>query len=194
MAFQGKGIMFMEWNHQGWTEIYYPKATGYAAAQTAMTNLLTVRLTMLSPDVNVVQMTVYDIGNPPNRSSAQMLSAPEPGAYIVPGTPAIKPDLAITMRCFDNSFHTFRHFIRGLPGDGFVGGSETYQPAAAFITAFAAFKAAYTVNAVERHKIAVGPPPVYQFVDVVTIGQNYRFSIRKAGRPFAQFRGRRMIA
>lgn len=191
MAGPYRGQILLQTADAGWSETHYLPGASLGSAQTALQSIATARMGMCRPTVTCFGLRVVDVTTP--RLGSIFNSTTTTGTYTADVVPTVDPAIAIMIRLASaDGLTRSRHYCRGIPQSWLIDGDplSLIAFAGAFATAVNAYTAAVIANANLGVKTA---PHTYTLKAIQTAAMAANPLIRRAGRPFALRRGRRLL-
>ena len=196
MAGPYKAMILLNTADAGWSETHWIPGASLTTAQANAQTICTARLALALSTVKCFGIRVVDVTTP--RLGYIFSSTTPQGTYNPTGTwTTVEPNLAVLVRLnAADGLTKARHYLRGVPNNQMPALTALgWDPLAwgytsDFTTNLTAYINALIANAQLRSRIG-GGAPVYKAISAGSYGS--QAVLRKAGRPFAQRRGRRLL-
>lgn len=190
MAGPYRGQILFNTPDAGWSETYYLPGANIASAISALQTINTARLGLSPSKVTAYALRVVDVTTP--RLANLVNPTTLTGTWAADGATPVDPSIAVLARMNSaDGLTRSRHFLRGL-GQSALSDLDplTFSFTGAYATALTNWVNAVIANANLGVRTA---PHTYTLKAINAISTAPLATIRKAGRPFGQRRGRRTL-
>jgi hypothetical protein len=189
MPVTAKLSMFLEDDSgAGWSDNFYITGTTLAQCLTAGDLIIPNFMAVRPNTVNMIYARYSDVSIRGDSLISQV-GFPFTGTYTLgAGAKQMEPGAALLVQLFASATIKGHYYLRGVSNECLSG--RDYDPTTAFTTAIGSLMSALVGFVQIRHRVSVGPPPVYNYTNLVTATPE-RGTTRRVGRPFGLPVGRR---
>lgn len=188
-----QGVIFQSAGDAGWTNVFYINAANIGAAMTSLQVINSAMLGVQATTVFTLNLRVSDVDIKGDGLDASPTT--QHGTLVITAPDTLAP-LNLAMRFLSttaDNLHRLNHYFHGMRQSDIVtnpdGRTDLAGPYVG-LGAMETFRQAVQTNTVNWQKRS--HPAVTAPISLTTIED--LMSIRRVGRPFGQFRGRRRIA
>jgi len=172
----------------GWSEIYWLQGINYTDNLVLAAAIVTGRLGLAPASVHCEYAYISNINI--KGDSLAVFTTPQDGTFSAPGDYAAPPEIALRIRMQSGPLYHIIKPLHGLPANLMVG--PNFVSSSLWDTAFLTWKAAIVTGASINAKDKVTHVKTYFAIDQIINTKVTRS--HRVGRPFDQYRGRRLAS